>query len=207
MRMKVESGDPDAGTMENVEIVLFEEDKPTIFLAAKRGAFLKHADGVPVLRLEDGEIHEQGRRAVTAFSWGNIPLDAGAVSGLKAFREGATVTEPEAMHLHELARAASEQSLSAKNRSKLRNELGERCSLPFACFVFVLIGLPLAGRNVRSGRSYGLALAFMTIVVYYVLLMVGQSLVERDLANPVLGNWLPNIVLGSAGFVLYKRAQ
>jgi lipopolysaccharide export LptBFGC system permease protein LptF len=206
MKMKVESGDPDAGTMENVEIVLFEEAKPNLIVTARKGAFLKSGT-VPVLRLEDCEAHVQGGRAVTWFAWANIPLDIGVVSGLKNLGEGITVSEPESMHLRELARALSEQSLSAKNRSKLRNELGERCSLPFACFVFVLIGLPLAGRNVRTGRSYGLVLAFMTITLYYVLLMAGQTLVERELAHPILGNWLPNIVLGSAGIVLYARAE
>ena len=207
MKMKVESGDPDAGTMENIELILIEEEQPNLIVTARRGAFLKSATGVPVLKLEDCEAHVQGGRAVTWFAWATIPLDLGTLSGLKDLGKGTTVSEPESMHLHELARALSEQSLSAKNRSKLRNELGERCSLPFACFVFVLIGLPLAGRNVRAGRSYGLALAFMTITLYYVLLMAGQTLVERELAHPILGNWLPNIVLGFAGIVLYTRAE
>ncbi len=207
MKMKVESGDPDAGTMEDIEIILIEEDKPNLIVTARKGAFLKSGKAVPVLRLEDCEAHVQGGRAVTWFAWANIPLDLGVLSGLRGLGDGATLREPGAMHLRELARALSEPSLSAKHRSKLRNELGERCSLPFACFVFVLIGLPLAGRNVRAGRSYGLALAFITITLYYVLLMAGQTLVERDLAHPILGNWLPNVVLGSAGIVLYSRAQ
>jgi lipopolysaccharide export system permease protein len=207
MTMKVESGDPDRGTMENVEIVFLEEDKPTLVVIAKKGAFLKSGGSVPVLRLEDGEAHVKGGPGKTLFEWANVPLDYAGISRLEALREGVDTREPETMHIHELARAASQESLSPARRIKLRNELGERCSLPFACFVFVLIGLPLAGRNVRAGRSYGLLLAFLTIIVYYVLLMVGQTLVERELANPILANWLPNIVLGSAGVVLYKRAQ
>jgi len=241
MTMKVESGDPDRGTMENVEIVFLEEDKPTIVVIAKKGAFIKSENGVPVLRLEDGEVHVKGGTGVTWFEWAKVPLDYAGISSLESLHGGADTREPETMHLRELARAASEESLSPARRIKLRNELGERCSLPFACFVFVLIGLPLAGRNVRriklrnelgercslpfacfvfvliglplagrnvrAGRSYGLLLAFLTIIVYYVLLMAGQTLVERELANPILANWLPNIVLGSAGVVLYKRAQ
>jgi lipopolysaccharide export LptBFGC system permease protein LptF len=67
--------------------------------------------------------------------------------------------------------------------------------------------LPLAGRNVRAGRSYGLALAFMTVIVYYVLLLIGQTLVERGLVNPILGNSLANIVFGSTGIMLFAKTQ
>ena len=207
MRMRVGSGDPDSGEMQDVEIVVFEEGQPTIILNAERGAFEKRADGVPVLKLWDGEIHEQGTSAVTWFSWSDLPLDFSGDSILQKVRQGGEIKKPEEMHINELVQALSQQSLSAKERNKLRNELGERCSLPFACFVFVLVGLPLAGRNVRAGRSYGLALAFMTIIAYYMLLMVGQTLVERELANPILANWLPNVVLGSAGLVLLKRPR
>jgi len=207
MTMRVGDGDPDAGTMEDVEVVLLEENKPTIVLTAERGAFDQGADGIPILRLYQGEIHAEGERSKVLFKSGEISLDFTGSPDLRKFSQAGHVSEPQEMRIHELARAASQQSLSAKQRNKLRNELGERCSLPFACFVFVLIGLPLAGRNVRAGRSHGLALAFMTVVLYYVLLMAGQTLVERELANPILANWLPNIVLGSTGLALYKKAQ
>ncbi len=206
MRMKVESGDPDSGTMEDVEIILLEEDQPTIVVNAARGAFEKRADGVPVLRLWDGEIHRWDSPTATSFSWSALPLDFTGESVIQQL-SGGGVGKPEEMHIQELVRALSLESLRAKKRNKLRNELGERCSLPFACFFFVLIGLPIAGRNVRAGRSYGLALAFLTIIVYYVLLMFGQTLVEREWVNPILANWLPNVVLGSIGLVLLKMPR
>jgi LPS export ABC transporter permease LptF len=207
MRMKVESGDPESGTMEGVEIVLFEDDQPTIVVNAARGAFEKGADGIPVLQLWDIEMHQQGKSAVTWLEWSTLPLDFTSGSVIQQVRDGGGVGKPEELHIRELVQALSLESLRPKKRNKLRNELGERCSLPFACFFFVLVGLPLAGRNVRAGRSYGLALAFMTIIVYYVLLMFGQTLVEREWVNPILANWLPNIVLGSIGFVLLKRPR
>ena len=207
MRMRVGWGDPRSGEMKDVVIVLFEEDKPTIFLNAARGAFEKGTNEIPTLKLLDGEIHEQGRRAVTYFAWTAIPLDFSNRSAFKGFSEKAGGREAHEMHLQQLAQAVSDQSLSEKKRDELRNELGQRCSLPFACFIFVLIGLPLAGRNVRAGRSYGLALAFMTVIVYYVLLLIGQTLVERGLVNPILGNSLANIVFGSTGIMLFAKTQ
>jgi len=207
MRMKVEAGDPESGTMEDVEIILAEEEVPTRILIAARGAFDKREDGVPVLRLWDVETHERGRSAVTWFDRFDLPLDFAGESVIGQLRQGGGVGKPEEMHIPELVRALSRDSLRAKKRNKLRNELGERCSLPFACFIFVLVGLPLAGRNVRAGRSYGLALAFMTIIGYYVLLMFGQTLAEREWVNPILANWLPNVVLGATGLVLLTKPK
>jgi lipopolysaccharide export system permease protein len=207
MRMKVESGDPESGTMEGVEIILAEETEPTRIIIAARGAFDRSEAGVPALRLWDGEIHERGRSAVTWFEKIDVPLDFAGGSVIGQLRRGGAVGRPEEMHIPELVRALSRDSLRPKKRNKLRNELGERCSLPFACFIFVLVGLPLAGRNVRAGRSYGLALAFLTLIGYYVLLMFGQTLAEREWVNPILANWLPNVVLGVTGLVLLTRPK
>lgn len=207
MRMKVESGDRETGAMEGVEIILLEEDQPTIVVNAARGAFEKGADGIPVLKLWDVETHQQGRSAVTWLKSSALPLDFTGGSVIEQLSGGGRVGKPEEMRIRELVRALSVESLRAKKRNKLRNELGERCSLPFACFFFVLIGLPIAGRNVRAGRSYGLALAFLTIIVYYMLLMFGQTLVEREWVNPILANWLPNVVLGVTGLVLLTRPK
>jgi LPS export ABC transporter permease LptG len=67
-----------------------------------------------------------------------------------------------------------------------------------------LIGIALGATNRRDARMTGLVLGIAVIFVYYLLLFFGQSAVRGRLLAPWLAAWLPNIVLGAAGVVLFK---
>ena len=65
--------------------------------------------------------------------------------------------------------------------------------------------MPLAIRTRRAERSIGFAISLVLILLYYLLLLGGQSLaIQGDLpAAPVL--WLPNAVLIATGLGLLHR--
>ena len=44
------------------------------------------------------------------------------------------------------------------------------------------------------------------IFVYYILLSVGQALAEQERIPAALGLWLPNLVLGVIGLLVFRRA-
>jgi lipopolysaccharide export system permease protein len=81
-------------------------------------------------------------------------------------------------------------------------ELWSKISLPFACLIFVLIGAPLAVTPSRSGKSIGMGLSIVIIFVYYIIMAMGRALGEGGKLTPLLGAWLPNIVIGSIGLFL-----
>jgi LPS export ABC transporter permease LptG/LPS export ABC transporter permease LptF len=83
-------------------------------------------------------------------------------------------------------------------------EFHKRFSIPAACFVMGLVGIALGATNRRDARMTGLVLGVAVIFLYYLLLFFGQSTVRGGRLAPWLAAWLPNLVLGAAGIVLFK---
>jgi LPS export ABC transporter permease LptG/LPS export ABC transporter permease LptF len=83
-------------------------------------------------------------------------------------------------------------------------EIHKKFSIPAACLVFGLIGLALGATNRRDGKLASFVIGVAIVFVYYILLWLGQSLTKGRVLEPWLAAWLPDIVLGAAGIVLFK---
>lgn len=86
-------------------------------------------------------------------------------------------------------------------------EIHKKFSIPFACIVFGLVGLPLGITNRRGGKSSGFSLSIAIIVFYYVLLMNGEHMANGGKIPPWLGIWAANILLFILGIFLLTRAN
>lgn len=82
-------------------------------------------------------------------------------------------------------------------------ELHRRFALPFSCVVFTLLALPLSMQRLWSPRSQGFAMSLGVIFTYYLLLTTGETLGKKGSLPPLLAAWLPNLVLGSLGLLLF----
>src|SRR5688572_3682452 len=82
-------------------------------------------------------------------------------------------------------------------------EIQKKFSIPFACLVFGLIGLALGVSNRRDGKLASFVIGVGVIFIYYVLLRLGQSLVRGHLVPPWVAAWMPNVVLGGVGLLLF----
>ena len=94
-----------------------------------------------------------------------------------------------------------------KTNNKFRVEIHKKFTLAIACILFTLVGAPL-GMLVRNGGltiASGLSIAFF--LIYYILLIWGEQLADRNLINPGLGSWLPNIVLFISGMIFLKQSN
>jgi len=83
-------------------------------------------------------------------------------------------------------------------------ELHKRYSIPAACLVFGLIGLALGATNRRDAKLASFVLGIGVIFAYYLLLWFGQSLVKGQRIPSPIAAWLPNLVLGALGVVLFR---
>jgi LPS export ABC transporter permease LptG len=70
--------------------------------------------------------------------------------------------------------------------------------------VFGLIGLALGVTNRRDAKLASFVLGIGVIFAYYLLLWFGQSLVKGQRIPSGLAAWLPNLVLGAAGLMLFR---
>ncbi len=80
-------------------------------------------------------------------------------------------------------------------------------SIPFACLVFGVLGLPLGVTNRRGGKSSGFSLSIAIILIYYVLINNGEHLADTGKIGPAVAMWAPNLVLLAIGIYLLIRAN
>ena len=94
-----------------------------------------------------------------------------------------------------------------KTNNKFKVEIHKKFTLALACILFTMVGAPL-GILVRNGGmtiASGLSIAFF--LIYYILLIWGEQLADRNLINPGLGSWLPNIILFVSGMIILKLSN
>jgi len=113
--------------------------------------------------------------------------------------------EQEAGRLDEVGQAQLVQK-SREHRSFLI-EIHKRFALPFACLVFVFLGLPLGVTTRKGGRTSGFTISIGIILVYYILITAGEQLARDGKMLPWLGMWGPNIVLAIFSLFLYFRSN
>ncbi|MEE9167265.1 MAG: LptF/LptG family permease [Candidatus Neomarinimicrobiota bacterium] len=100
---------------------------------------------------------------------------------------------------------ADYQLLEGYQRSinRYRVEIHKKFSIPVACIAFILVGTPL-GVMIRRGAAL-LSLGFF--VIYWIFLIAGEELADRNLLSPVLAMWTPNAVLSVVGIYLSFRSS
>ena len=67
------------------------------------------------------------------------------------------------------------------------------------------MGVPLGLMVKQSGKMIGFGLGLAVILVYYLLLQIGQSAGLNAMVSPALAMWLPNIAIGAFGVLLSIR--
>ncbi len=87
-------------------------------------------------------------------------------------------------------------------------EFHKKFSLPFSCFVLGLLAVPLGMQTTRAKKSYGLVIGLMMFFLYYMMLSAGWVFGEAGVYPPLIGMWIPNVIMGSLGlFLLIKTAN
>jgi lipopolysaccharide export system permease protein len=101
----------------------------------------------------------------------------------------------------------SQVEFTAKQISQYAVEIHKKYSIPAACLVFVLVGLPL-GIMVRKG-GFGMAatLSLGFFVLYWACLIGGEKLADRGILSPFWGMWSANILIGGMGIYLLGRVS
>jgi lipopolysaccharide export system permease protein len=86
-----------------------------------------------------------------------------------------------------------------------RVEIEKKFAIATACFVFVLIGAPVALRFPRGGVGLTIGVSLGVFGLYYVGLLAGEALADRDVVGPALAMWSTNILLTVVGLGLIAR--
>lgn len=192
-------------------VVLYDDrtsSEPSTVIAQK-GILVSDPNSTGViLRLENGSIHtvdlNRSNYKKVDFRIYDIRLDlntslsnnGGAISkGIKDF--------PLRELVDKIRMADDEQE-----RRALIIEFNERIAIPFSCFVFVILGIPLGITHSRTDKLRGFTVGLIVVVCYYILLLSGTNLGETGRISPIIGTWAANVIFGICGvFLFFKTAR
>ena len=116
-------------------------------------------------------------------------------------------SKPEEMNYVELNRFVDRMTKIGADARKWLVDLYMKISYPFANFIIVLFGAPLASRKRRSGPAIGFAIALLVSFIYFLFLRTGQVLGHKGDINPLLAAWIGNIVFGIGGIIAMIKVR
>jgi len=131
-------------------------------------------------------------------------------SYLKEIQEDTTLTQKELIgktrRIDSLIGQIKSDSQIMEGYSRSANrytvEMHKKFSIPVACIVFVLIGAPLGIMARRGSFVTAISLSLGFFLIYWVFLIGGEELADRNFLSPELAMWGPNLILGIVGAYL-----
>ncbi len=170
-------------------------------IIAKKGYLISNPKSMRVtLRLKDGSIHTTNEDLTTYkkidFGSYDINLDLSESIGGK---NNPITKDSREMSLPELIRKSRIPGLKKTVLKDLIIEIHKKFTIPFACIIFGIIGVPLGISKHRSGKSRGFVIGLIVIMIYYIIQLGGEALGETSTLSPATGTWMSNAILGVTG--------
>jgi lipopolysaccharide export system permease protein len=100
-----------------------------------------------------------------------------------------------------------ERIKGANNIEVLEIEKYKRNSVPFATFIFTVIGASIASRKVRGGIGMHIATGFIISFLFVLFMQVSTTFAVGGFVSPLVAVWIPNILFGIIALFLLKTAQ
>ena len=82
-------------------------------------------------------------------------------------------------------------------------EYWKKFSIPFGALFFVVLAFPLGLLAKKSGRTMGFGVGILIAVIYWALLLGGQTFGTRLSWSPFWSSWAPNAIILGAGLALW----
>ena len=100
--------------------------------------------------------------------------------------------------------AASEDLAKARTAQRTMHR---RLALSLSPLIFSFLGGGLGLRIRRGGRSVGVLLSLIVVIVYYLLSLLGESLSRAGSVSPVVGGWLATVFMIVLSVVLLMPSR
>jgi len=192
--------DEDLSVMQGVTIEEFENDKLSRVENAEKAIWKDGGwtmmNGFIFDMTDDGRVERTMRFAEQAMP---VEKEPGEIARDQK--------RPEEMTIREL-----KQHIQILQREQVRTgffevELHQRVAVPFACFIFSLIGVPLGIQRQRSSSSIGLGISVVVIFTYYAIMSMAMALGQGGTLPAFTAVWIPNFLGLAVGFYLVRRAS
>ena len=118
-------------------------------------------------------------------------------------------TERSLTHVRQMSSMVENEMLRIETLSsqigQFMVEVHKKYSIPAACLVFVLIGIPLGIMARRGGFGVAATVSLGFFLLYWACLIGGEKLADRGILSPAIGMWSANVILTLVGIVLTMR--
>ncbi|HYU52128.1 MAG TPA: LptF/LptG family permease, partial [Gemmatimonadaceae bacterium] len=146
----------------------------------------------PLLRQSASSTQPLGSASTTTLHQRPVAPSTGATSN-----PNLRTNEPPQNYQADLA-AAETLRMRLQDSSQLMNSYGveihKKFALAVACFVFVLLGAPIALRFPRGGVGLTIGVSLFVFALYYICLIAGESIAKRGLMPAVVSMWMANVI-------------
>ncbi len=216
-----DSIDAETGRMKGIRIWERVTTTPKL-ITAKEGELNSFGKWTS-LKLYDGKMHQADRKdplkgyVVGSFAENELVLDISSSveretrasnirsrnMSIKEIR--AKLKEYEEKLVSPRISKEAKKSIEEHLIPEYRVEYYKKISIPFACLVFGLVGVPLGLMVRRGGRMVGLGVGVGMITLYYAVLTAGEKIAKVGAYPAFLGAWTPNILTAVIGIILIIR--
>ena len=159
-------------------------------------------------RLFNGSINQVNleRRSAHMILFDTYDLTISPEKPLATPRGG--LKDEEEMSIPELRQYVREATKKDDRYYLALMEFHKKFSTPAACFALGILALPLGIQSKSAKRTFGIGLGLIFFLFYYILLSAGWVFGEAGVYPPLIGMWVPNIVMGGIGiFLLIRTAR
>jgi lipopolysaccharide export system permease protein len=196
--------EPDGKTMDDVQIF-----KPGINggrwretiqakTATVEGSNMILHDAILTTYGADGNVTYQGHSARTTIG---LPLAESAAQFMSSVNNDPWTMSSKTLKTQ--VQALQAQGMGGAALGNLELNLANKLAWPFACVIAILLALPLALRFGKRGRMLGAALAIVGFFIYVLFSDALDALGRNGAMDPYLAAWLPNVVMGGVGAILF----
>ncbi|MDR7400964.1 MAG: LptF/LptG family permease [Armatimonadota bacterium] len=108
----------------------------------------------------------------------------------------------------EMTAAELRQYLAAFGREappRFAIELHRKFAIPAASVVFALVAAPLSLLATQGGRFTGVGISVVLLFLYYAVMSSARAVGAVGAVSPMLAAWLPNLLFGVGGLVIWAR--
>ncbi|MEO8679286.1 MAG: LPS export ABC transporter permease LptF, partial [Vicinamibacterales bacterium] len=182
--------------------------QPVVYLA-KRGRMVVDRQAKTIqMVLEDGTRHTTTLNDPSAYEVLTFERTIVSLSPDAVFPKVGPPKGLRELRVEELSARVAELNAQGLSPHAPIMEIHKKFSVPFACFVFAVMGVALGASHRKDGKLASFVLGIGVIFIYYVIMFTAEALAKGHWVPAWIAMWLPNIFLGAAGvFLLVSRAR
>ena len=188
----------------NVDIVRLKKEPDSLFKRDKKqlGVYVKYSnykDSLATKKQMEVALKHVPAKKVTSF-------DALIPDSLKDVVYSQTLSDVGNVR-NLLQMAGNDYKSQRDDYTQHQIEWHKKLSLSIACLVLFFIGAPLGSIIRKGGLGTPLVMALIFFMVFYLLAIFGEKFTKDHVIIPIVGMWLPVIVLTPVGFFLTYKAM